>query len=51
MPAAALEINEITNLYADLAYADEGLEDEHRLSALRELESAVKNFRVAINPA
>jgi transglutaminase-like putative cysteine protease len=51
IPAAALEIREITDLYVDLAYADESLEGERSMSALRELERAVKRFRVSIHPA
>ncbi|MEH6568667.1 MAG: DUF3488 and transglutaminase-like domain-containing protein [Halioglobus sp.] len=51
LPADALEINEITNLYTDLAYAGKYLGDERRSTLLRDLDSAVRNFRVTISSA
>lgn len=51
VPAVAPEINEITDLYTDLAYAGESLDAGRKSTLLHELESAVRNFRVSASPA
>ena len=47
LPALAAEIDFITRLYGDLAYANEDLDEDYKAQLLWQLKGAVREFRLS----